>query len=267
MSSTNNFETTIFTRSRLFLLLILIAIGFIALFTVEAFNYRYLGGTKTEHTQLNMGMGMGMDMGMGMKEKFNVPIELEQEIYPDINNYIKNIEDKYVYDEAMKSGCYDDDRMMEQIRGPGKTCKSIASTITNISYKPEIPTTDDVKGRNPNYFITSDGVIKSYAEICPTTSKEEHPLRCLHEKVKKLEIMGKRVAKVIDNVQNKQDNRIHNVESTMSQHIVDNQRLYNKEHTRDFLRYEKALDIPEQTMDGSAVAVLQYAASRRAEAL
>lgn len=262
MTASTNFGVTIFTRNRLWLLAILIAIGFISLFTIEAFNHRYLGSN-------NNGIGISIgDEGIGSeKEQFNVPIELEEKIYANINDYITNVEDKYVYDEAMNTGCYDNDRLMEQIRGPGRTCKSIGSSITDANYKPDMPTTGDVRGENPNYFVTSDGEIKSYAEICPTTSKQEHPLRCLHEKVKKLDTMGKRIANVIDHVQKNQDQRLGNVDSTMSQHIVDNQRLYNKEPTRDFLRYERALNIPEQTTDGSAVAVLQYAATRRAEAL
>lgn len=236
----------ILTRSRLWLIALLIAAGFIALFTLEAFNNRYIQDSR---------------------ESFNVPVELEQQVYPNINNYLTEVEDKYVYDAAMQRGCYDNDRLMEQIRGAGKTCKSVAPTITDPNYKPTAPTLDDVRGRNPNYFVSSDGEIMSYVEICPTTAKQEHPIRCLHEKAKKLDTMGKRVANLIDHVQRDQDQRLGNLDSTAGQHVVDNQRLFNKTQTRDFLRYERALNIPEQTTDASAASVLVYAASKRASAL
>lgn len=236
----------ILTRNRLWLIVALIACGFIALFTIEAINNRHI------------------DDG---REDFNVPLELEQQMYPNINTYLSEVEDKYVYDAAMRRGCYDNDRLMENIRGPGKTCKSIGPSITDPNYKPSSPTVDDVRGRNPNYFINGDGEILSYSDICPTTAKQEHPIRCLHEKAKKLDTMSKRVANVIDHVQRDQDTRLGNLDSTASQHVVDNQRLFNKTHTRDFLKYERALDIPEQTTDASTASVLVYAANKKATAL
>lgn len=238
------FETTILTKRRLWILAILICVGFVVLFSIEAINYRYLA-----------------------REEFEIPIDADIKKYPDINSYLTNVKDKYIYDVAVNVGCFDNDRLMEEIRGPGKTCKSIAPTITDIKYKPETPNEDDIQGVNPNYFITSDGEIKAYSEICPTTANTENPLRCLHNNVKKLDDIGKKVANVIDHVQKYQDNRLNNIDSIASHHIVDNQRLYNKKHTRDFLDYERALDMPEQTTDGITTAILQYAAVKRASAL
>lgn len=250
-------SSKILTRGRLWLIAALIAVGFIALFTIEALNNRYLRSDSSGNNNRNL----------NNRENFNVPVELEQQVYPNINTYLTEVEDKYVYDAAMKQGCYDNDRLMEQIRGPGKTCKSVGPSITDANYKPTAPTLDDVRGQNPNYFVTGDGEVVSYAEICPTTSKQEHPIRCLHEKAKKLDTMGKRVANVIDHVQRDQDRRLGNLDSTASQHIVDNQRLFNQSHTSDFLKYERALDIPQQTTDANPASVLVYAANKRAAAL
>lgn len=247
MSEMSN--TKILTRPRLWLLAILIALGFIALFTIEAINMRYLNSKQYN------------------KEKFNVPTELEKTVYPNINMYLSEVEDKYVYDEAMKRGCYDNDRLMEQIRGVGKTCKSVAQTITDTQYKPKSPTLDDIQGKNPNYFINSDGEIMSYSEICPTTAQQEHPIRCLYKKVKKLDDMGKRVANLIDHVQRDQDMRLDNLDSTASQHVTDNERLYNKKQTSDFLKYERALNIPAQSTTADPTSILVYAANKKAEAL
>ena len=174
------------------------------------------------------------------KERYqDIITNSKNEKYSGIIDYLEKVEDPKLY--VNKLGCYDNDQIIEEIKGKGETCKSFAPKVMDI-YSKEAPTADsaDESAKN-NYFLTPDGKVYSFAEICPVTSNQSRPIKCLYDEAEKFHQMGIKLGNIIEDTQDKHDNTLNHLDSNISYHIVDNNRLYNKEHVKDFIGYENYL--------------------------
>jgi hypothetical protein len=211
-------------------LIILIVIGFAALLVLEVKAYRFETNKSLNKSQNKY-----------TETYYDVPIEEEGTIFNGLADYLEKIEEGKLYKES-DLGCYDNDNIISEIKGEGQTCKTWAANVTDIYYKRKpnesIPTTES--GKN-NYFVSGDGTEYSFAEICPETSNQDRAISCLYKKGEKFNKLGMHLANVIQEVQDRQNNRIGNIDSSIKIHTGDSNRLHNKPYVTDFLRYENAV--------------------------
>ena len=147
--------------------------------------------------------------------------------YDDIIHYLEDYEEPLIENKYM-TGCYDNDKLMEQIE-PGTTCKLKGRTIDTSIFEKNL--TDE------------NGNSLSFAEVCPVTANIDRPISCLYKKNKSIQELGQRVGNIIDNVQDIHQNKISNIDNQVLLHITDKNRLYNKEPTSKFIRYENSMNM------------------------
>ena len=213
--------TTILDSKTLNYLAFGIIIGFLVLSYLEIKEY-YFSSKPVKNT-----------------EKYqDVPTDLKDNTFSGILDYLKQVEDPKLYVNTL--GCYDNDQMIEDIKGKGQTCKTFAPKVMDI-YSKEVPGKQSTSSEKDNYFLTDDGKVYSFAEICPVTSNQSRPIKCLYDEANKFQKMGVKLGNIIEDTQDKHNNTLNHIDSNLSYHIVDNNRLYNKEHVKDFIGYENYL--------------------------
>ena len=228
------------TRTQLFIIGLVIFAGFITLFLFESMPSPYHQAKPKELQIVGNGLWPSpvKTNGHPAKESFyNVPIELTDTKFPNILNYLENAEEITLSSDE-NAGCFDNDKLLESIKGTGETCKSWAPKVRDIYYKKAkgevVPAS-----KLDNYFPTGEGKEYSFAEICPVTANQDLPIKCLYKKASQFNELGTKVASVIDNVQAKNAVLMDNLDDAVSYHMVDNNRLYNAQHVREFLLHEK----------------------------
>ena len=171
----------------------------------------------------------------------DIPLNLTDDKYSSIFDYLEKVEDPKLYVNTL--GCFDNDQIIEDIKGPGETCKTWAPKVMNI-YNKEPPKKtsrgNQLTSEKDEYFLIDDKVY-SFAEICPVTSNQSRPITCLYNEADKFQQMGIKLGNIIEETQNKHENKMNLLDNNMGYHIVDNNRLYNKEHIKDFIGYENYL--------------------------
>lgn len=175
-------------------------------------------------------------------EGFDV-IEPKDEVaeFPDIIAYIEKVEEPQFYNRSRIIGCYDNNDIIARAH-PGHTCKSWFPIVSNIFFKPkslnEIPRTADA--HNVNNYFNVEGKDYSFAELCPETTAQKDPIACLYDRTTAFDLMSTKIASINKAVQEKQDQKITNLASDASYHVIDAGRLYNLPQTRDFTAYERS---------------------------
>ncbi len=218
-------------------LIILILIGFTALLVLEVKAYRFETNETLSRTQ-NKYTGNTDNRN---EPYYDVPIEDEGTLFKGLADYLEKIEEGKLYNET-DLGCYDNDNIIAEIKGEGQTCKTWAAKVTDIYYKrkPNEPIPTTTQGLN-NYFVSGTGTEYSFAEICPETSNQDRAISCMYKKGEKFNKLDLRLANVIQEVQDRQNKRINNIDSNIKIHSTDTNRLFNKPYVTDFLRYERNL--------------------------
>ena len=212
---------TILNRKTLNYLAIGIIIGFLVLSYLEIKEY-YFSSKPVKNS-----------------EKYqDITTDLKDNTFTGILDYLKQVEDPKLYVNTL--GCYDNDQMIEDIKGKGQTCKTFAPKVMDI-YSKEVPGKNPKDSEKDNYFLTDDGKVYSFAEICPVTSNQSRPIKCLYDEADKFQKMGIKLGNIVEDTQDKHNNTLNIIDSNLSYHIVDNNRLYNKEHIKDFIGYENYL--------------------------
>jgi hypothetical protein len=211
-----------------------IFIVFIILIIMEINEY-YFSSKELKNTNTIQQLSNTVDDN---KETYNnVDISsITNSKYSGILDYLEQVEDPKLYSNTL--GCYDNDQMIEDIKGTGETCKSFAPKVINIYNKEKANNTN---AENEDYFLADDGKVYSFAEICPVTSNQSRPIKCLYDEANKFQEFSIKLGNIIDDTQDTHDNKLHHIDSNLSYHIVDNNRLYNKEHVKDFIGYENYL--------------------------
>lgn len=212
---------TILNRKTLNYLTIGIIIGFLVLSYLEIKEY-YFSSKPVKNTEKYQ------DVTVGFQDK----------TFTGILDYLKQVEDPKLYVNTL--GCYDNDQMIEDIKGKGHTCKTFAPNVMDI-YSKKVPGKKPKKSEKDNYFLSDDGKVYSFAEICPVTSNQSRPIKCLYDEADKFQKMGIKLGNIVEDTQDKHNNTLNHIDSNLSYHIVDNNRLYNKEHVKDFIGYENYL--------------------------
>lgn len=236
--------TTILNKKTLSYLALAIVVAFIVLIGLEINEY-YFSSKVLKNTNTDSTFIKSNNKHITSNEKFeevdtialnNLDIsEIESGKYNSIMDYLEQVEDPKLYIHTL--GCYDNDQMIEDIKGKGETCKTYGQKVINI-YNKKKPK----KGEsNTDYFLTTDGKVYSFAEICPVTSNQSRPLKCLYDEANKFNEMSIKVGNIIEDIQDKHEHNLNNIDTDMGYHIVDNNRLYNKEHIKDFIGYENYL--------------------------
>jgi len=64
---------------------------------------------------------------------------------------------------------------------------------------------------------------------------------CVYKKGEKFAKLSDRLGNIIDIVQERQNNRLSNLDSSIRIHSIDSNRLYTKPFVADFLKYENTL--------------------------
>lgn len=195
----------------------LLILGFILLFLME--SYFQQQGSKPESFSASL------------------PAELTYSKFPNILSYLENVEEATL-EKDDQAGCFDNDRLLESIKGPGQTCKSWAPKVKDIYYKKE-PGKLVPKNMEDDYFPSGEGREYNFAELCPVTTNQDLPLNCLYKKSSKFNELSSKVAGIIDKTQTASGVMLDNLDDSISYHIVDTNRLYNTQHVRDFLLYER----------------------------
>lgn len=217
------------------------------LVVLETYSYYFAeaGGAKTEDLLRASNRHLGQHYHKNITEGFDV-IEPKDEMteYPDIIDYIERVEEPQFYNRSSIIGCYDNNDIIARTH-PGNTCKSWFPKVSNIFFKPktpaEIPITADAPNAN-NYFNV-EGQAYSFAELCPETTAQKDPIACLYDRSAAFELMSTKIANINKAVQEKQDQKITNIASDASFHIIDANRIYNQSQVRDFLGYERSLGL------------------------
>jgi len=173
----------------------------------------------------------------------DIPLNLTDDKYSSIFDYLEKVEDPKLYVNTL--GCFDNDQMIEDIKGVGETCKTWAPKVMDIYNKEPPKKTSNVnqlpsESEKDAYFLIDDKVY-SFAEICPVTSNQSRPITCLYNEADKFQQMGIKLGNIIEETQDKHENKMNLLDNNMGYHIVDNNRLYNKEHIKDFIGYENYL--------------------------
>jgi hypothetical protein len=226
---------------------ILIVISFVVLFMFEIKSYYFPTGAmdnpsllealkrnpnvETSVTDANNNI---VDASNN-KEKYS-NILTDDRDFRDIFQYLEDVDSGYeadfktdMDDDEETLGCFDNDMLLQNMVGSGKTCKSEKGAYFDI-YKKELV--------NPK-----NGKEYSFAEVCPVTSGQERPIMCLYKKGSHINNINKKMANVIDQVQLNQGNRLSKVENATSYHIADPNRLFNGGPIKQYNRYENDLEM------------------------
>lgn len=210
-----------FTRRELFYTGVVIFVLFIVLFAME--YYAEIPSVRA-------------------KDKFyNVPYGLEAKQYKNIVDYLENGEELNFNTDA-EIGCFDNDLLLEKIKGTGNTCIKWAPKVLDIYYKKQAGITMP-QNMSDSSFVTDDGKSYSFAELCPVTSNQDRPLRCLYKNASQYTDLSTRVGNVIDNLQTSNNVLLDNIDDTLAFHTVDENRLYNSQAITDYLAYERKMDM------------------------
>lgn len=210
------------TRRQLFYIGVILFILFMILFAMEY----YATIPKNTKTQ----------------DKFyNVPYGLEAKTYKNIIDYLENAEELNFNTDA-EIGCFDNDLLLEKIKGTGNTCIKWAPKVLDIYYKKEAGKPTPIN-MNDSTFITDEGKSYSYAELCPVTSNQDRPLRCLYKNASQYTDLSSRVGNVIDNLQTSNNVILDNIDDSIAFHTIDENRLYNSQATKDYLSYERKMNM------------------------
>lgn len=220
-----------FTRRELFYIGVIICILFIVLFAME--YYAEVPILNTNSNQTNTPVS---------RDKFyNVPYGLETKRYKNIVDYLESAEEVNLNTDA-EIGCFDNDLLLEKIKGTGNTCIKWAPNVLDIYYKKEAGELMDQTMDNSS-FITDDGKSYSFAELCPVTSNQDRPLRCLYKNASQYTDLSTRVGNVIDNLQTSNNVILDNIDDSIAFHTIDENRLYNSRAIKDYLAYERKMNM------------------------
>ncbi len=219
------------TRRNLFYVGVILCVLFIALFAMEYYaEIPTLHITQTKETKTQY------------RDKFyNVPYGLESKQYKNIIDYLENAEELNFNTDA-EIGCFDNDLLLEKIKGTGNTCIKWAPRVFDIYYKKKAgdPQTND---KLNSTFVTNEGKSYSFAELCPVTSNQDRPLRCLYKNASQYTDLSTRVGNVIDNLQTTNNIMLDNIDSSIAFHSVDENRLYNSQAVTDYSAYERKMNM------------------------
>jgi len=165
-----------------------------------------------------------------LKESYSeLRFDLDTE-YKDIFDYLENSEytERKFKTNDTNIGCYDMDGLVEDIKGIGNTCNTLAREVDDI---------------NAKQYTHTNGKQYSFAEICPVTSGQSRPIMCLYNKGNHIRTLNNQLSNIIDNVDKNHDLRLNRIDSAASYHIVDNNRLFNFPHIKTFNKYEQSRDM------------------------
>ena len=226
-------ELSLYMKNNLKFLMFMIVLLAIILFIFEVQAYYFPLGNLDNHSLLNAlkrnpneNASISNNSKSKLKESYSeLRFDLDKE-YKDIFDYLENSEynEKSFKTEEKNIGCYDMDGVVEDILGIGNTCNTLAKEVTNI---------------NEKSYTHSNGKNYSFVELCPVTSGQSRPIMCLYNKGNHIRDLNKQLANVIDHVQDNQGNRLNQIDSATSYHIVDNNRLFNMPHIKKFNKYEQ----------------------------
>jgi hypothetical protein len=207
-----------YVKKNVIIIIIIISILSFLLFMFELKSYYFPFG-NVENNMMN-------NNNIKLKENYNeLNLEFDKE-FSDIFNYLEESEytEKKFKDNDI--GCYDNNKMIEQILGVGNTCKKISNDNTY----------QDIYEKS---IVDSNGKSYSFSELCPETTGQERPILCLYNKGNHINKLNNKLSNMIDYVQNNHENRLNKLENSTSYHIVDNNRLYNMPHIKKFNQFEK----------------------------
>lgn len=220
-----------FTRRELFYVGVVIFILFIALFAMEYY---------AEVPILNSNPSQAI--ASVIRDKFyNVPYGLEGKRYKNIVDYLEHAEELNFNTDA-EIGCFDNDLLLEKIKGTGNTCIKWAPKVLDIYYKKQAGENVD-STKSDSTFVTDEGKLYSFAELCPVTSNQDRPLRCLYKNASQYTDLGIRVGNVIDNLQTSNNVLLDNIDDSIAFHTIDENRLYNSQAIKDYLGYERKMNM------------------------
>jgi hypothetical protein len=231
---------------------IFIIIAFIVLAVLEVRSDAFPVGSSGTTAELAKQQNKHLPQKGVAESYFDVPIEEEGTIFKGLPDYLVKIEEGKLYNEA-DLGCYDNDDIISEIKGTGQTCKTWAPKVTDIYYKraPDATVPTTVEAGLNNYFVAGNGQEYSFAEICPETTNQDRPVACVYKKGEKFAKLSDRLGNIIDIVQERQNNRLSNLDSSIRIHTVDSNRLYTKPFVADFLKYENTLGMNTGQPDDS----------------
>lgn len=219
-------------RNLKFIIFVIITLGLI-LFIFEIQTYYFPLGKLNNSSLLealkrnpNINTSISNDYKNKLKEQYKeVRFDLDKE-YKNIFDYLENSDytEKQFKNKDENIGCFDNNSFIEDIKGIGNSCKTLARTIKDI---------------NKKNLLHSNGNLYSYAEVCPETAGQSRPIMCLYNQGSYIRELNKQVANVIDHVQDNQGIRLNNLDNTISYHIVDNNRLFNMPQVKKFNKYEQ----------------------------
>ena len=225
-----------------------IALGI--LFAMEGYNYSFagLGSAKTKTLQKN---------GDKYVENYFDVINVEDEIreYPDILDYIEKVEEPQLYKNST-IGCYDNNDLINAAKGTltkTESCKSWYPNVTNINYKPPKSFSATKNNANAKDVFIVDGKPYSFAELCPETSGKDNPVMCQYKRAQAYELLSRKVSNINDTIQDSQNNRLDELDSSTSYHIIDGNRLYNRPSVKDFMGWENSLSMGKNIRGGDAI--------------
>lgn len=220
-----------FTRRELFYVGVVIFILFIALFAMEYYAEVPILNSNPSQTIASV-----------IRDKFyNVPYGIEGKRYKNIVDYLEHAEELNFNTDA-EIGCFDNDLLLEKIKGTGNTCIKWAPNVLDIYYKKEAGKVIDI-AQEQSTFVTDEGKSYSFAELCPVTSNQDRPLRCLYKNASQYTDLGTRVGNVIDNLQTSNNVLLDNIDDSIAFHTIDENRLYNSQAIKDYLGYERKMNM------------------------
>lgn len=226
---------------------ILIVISFIVLFMFEVKSYYFPTGVMDNpsllealkrnpnfETSITDSNNNVVDASNN-KEKYSNILTDDRE-FRDIFQYLEDVDSGYeadfkteLDDDEETLGCFDNDKLLQNMVGTGITCKVEKKNHFDIHKK------NLVNPKNKKKY--------SFAEVCPVTSGQERPIMCLYKKGSYVNNINKKMANVIDQVQLNQGNRLNQLENSTSYHISDPNRLFNTGPIKTYNRYESDLDM------------------------
>lgn len=221
-----------FSRRELFYIGVTLCILFIALFAIEYYAEVPVLTLNKSHAQIN---------STPQDNFYNVPYGLEAKRYKNIVDYLENAEELNFNTDA-EIGCFDNDLLLERIKGTGNTCIKWAPKVADIYYKKGMNNPSST-GMDDSSFVTDDGKSYSFADLCPVTTNQDKPLRCLYKNASQYTDLSTRVGNVIDNLQTSNNVLLDNIDSSLAFHRVDETRLYNSQTIKDYLDYERKMNM------------------------
>lgn len=226
-------DLNLYMKNNLKFLMFMIVLLSILLFIFEVQAYYFPLGNLDNTSLLNAlkrnpneNSSISNNSKTKLKESYSeLRFDLDKE-YKDIFDYLENSEynEKVFKNQDKNIGCYDMNTLVEDIKGIGNTCNTLAREVKNINSKD---------------YTHPNGTKYSFAEICPETSGQTRPIMCLYNKGSHVRNLNNQIANVIDHVQDNQEHNLNKLDSAISYHIVDNNRLFNMPHIKQFNKYEQ----------------------------